>query len=101
VSLIESRRTVVAGIGVTLIVTPPFTFQVTTDFTTGIPAAFSPNSGAWSLAGGQYQAVTGGTAISLYCLNASLVNDATTSASVGSGVGYIPALAISGSNATL
>ncbi|MFI5456340.1 MAG: hypothetical protein ACHRXM_12905 [Isosphaerales bacterium] len=48
------------------IIHPSFTFQVTTDFTTGIPAAFSPTSGAWSLAGGQYQAVTRGTAISLF-----------------------------------
>ena len=50
---------------------PAFTFQISTDFTTGIPAPFSSFGGSWSISGGMYKGVTNGTAVSVYGLTAA------------------------------
>jgi Ca2+-binding RTX toxin-like protein len=61
---------------------PAFTFQITTDFTTGIPTALSPISGSWSLAGGLYQAATTSTAIAVDSLTDSQSSFAELQATV-------------------
>ena len=57
--------------GVPAAVRPAVNFQVSTDFSTGVPAPFTGRSGSWLPAAGKYQASSSSAAISTFTLNVS------------------------------